>query len=966
MIIASGESQVDAVTAAGLAGNLNAPVLLTRSNQLPHNVARFIAEQNVTDVVVVGGTAAVPDAIVTAIESLDSRPSVERVSGADRYATAAAIGDRLGGPNPTWCNSTQPAAILVNGSDAGRADAIAIGPLAFSLGLPILLTAADEVPESTEAFLADNKVERVVIIGGVSAVSKDVVTTLVEDIGVVTTRRIDGGSAVATSVMIAKEMLGNCASVLQTNKDMVALVNRDATADGIAAAPVLGRGLGGDGPVPILLVDDELPAAVSDYLASTAESRVGHGKTHQGILAIGGTAVVSNSVMADAVAAAKTSSALTAEIKPVTYTTATLTATRTSAATATTDDDSACSSSAVPASAGAGSYSCQFEVTFSDDVKIPAGVGAADTHRTVADPTMYRINGRRLEASAAGAAPADEPTSVLDLVFAADRTVTITLSHHLKAGDTITVDNSLNEARGGRLGANRDLRKLEPASLTLPAVSLPRDTAPPVVEIVAVPGLGYFDVIVTEPNLAINELGVVNSAGTLTETGSLISRYVDFTERLLPADETIAPTTGANGNAPGAANTPRVIAITGIAGSQPTSMSGTTRMRFTIGVTNPNAANGVLPDTGTTRDQVPSPDNKLRAGDVITIKGNAFIDRSNQRSRAVQYRVPQVKTNTPGNHGTGDLEVQRVSIGDYVHTENASAVFPDTTSLNSLEITAKPAGVAAGAAGNSWVIYGYDDRTDGATSSYTFDIDVNVDTANQRISYTITDAVPRVPLVGSPNPDGPTLGDLATALVSNNDFNANFAVDYGLDSGQTKATALGATVPTGVHFGDDNTNEMVGRTSVGVVVKFNAHISGLINDDTSGSAFADGTTNDAALAFDIAPRFTTGLTEGAPATDLNPDAYDVTFQAPDDEVHISYTANSMAELPTRAGFRVIASGVAVGYADDTLRRGYGYTAVDRTVLVANDPVGVHPAVTAPRRNVRELLLNLVPDSRIKP
>ena len=67
VIIASGESQVDAVTAAGLAGNLNAAVLLTRSNQLPHNVARYIDEQNITDVIVVGGTAAVPPTTMTSV-----------------------------------------------------------------------------------------------------------------------------------------------------------------------------------------------------------------------------------------------------------------------------------------------------------------------------------------------------------------------------------------------------------------------------------------------------------------------------------------------------------------------------------------------------------------------------------------------------------------------------------------------------------------------------------------------------------------------------------------------------------------------------------------------------------------------------------------------------------------------------------------------------------------------------------
>lgn len=251
VIIASGETQVDAVTASGLAGNLNAPVLLTRSSQLPHNVARFIDEQNVTDVVIVGGTAAVPDAIVTAIESLGSRPSVKRVSGADRYATAAAIGNDLGGPNPTWCKSSQPAAILVNGGEEGRADAVISGPLAFRLGLPILLTAADMVPESTASFLTDNKVERVVVVGGMSAVSADVVNELVEEIGVVNVQRISGGSAAATSVMVAKEMLGTCAAVLSTNPDLVALVNRDATADGIAAAPVLGRGYGDGRAVPI-------------------------------------------------------------------------------------------------------------------------------------------------------------------------------------------------------------------------------------------------------------------------------------------------------------------------------------------------------------------------------------------------------------------------------------------------------------------------------------------------------------------------------------------------------------------------------------------------------------------------------------------------------------------------------------------------------------------------------------------
>jgi len=314
VIIASGETQVDAIAAAGLAGNLRAPVLLTRSRQLPHNVARYIEEHGVSKVIIVGGTAVIPNAIKTALENLDTQPDVERVSGADRYATAAAIGERIKGSIPSWCGSRQRAVILVNGGDVGRSDSIIIGPLAYRLGMPILLTELRTLPRATRNFITDNDVQRVVIVGSDAAVSERVRDSLVDDLDVVTARRIAGGTAAATSVALAQEMLRNCGDELGTNRDMVALVNRDASADGIAAAPTLGRGLGNAGAVPILLVGDTLPSEVRDYLASTPETRSGR-DTHMSILAIGGTAVVSRSVMNRAVEAAHTAVGLTAKIK---------------------------------------------------------------------------------------------------------------------------------------------------------------------------------------------------------------------------------------------------------------------------------------------------------------------------------------------------------------------------------------------------------------------------------------------------------------------------------------------------------------------------------------------------------------------------------------------------------------------------------------------------------------------------
>ena len=867
VIIASGETQVDAVTSAGLAGNLTAPVLLTRSHQLPHNVGRFIDEHNITDVVVVGGTAAVPDAIVTAIEGLASRPTVERVSGADRYATAAAIGSRLGGPHPTWCGSTQTAAIVVNGGEAGRADAIVAGPLAFRLGLPVLLTAADELPEATRMFLAGNKVERVVVVGGESAVSAGVVDTLIEDVGVVNVQRIAGDSAAATSVAVAAEMLGHCADVLGTNPDLVALVNRDATADGIAAAPVLGRGLGDGGSVPILLVGDDLPAAVSDYLASTPEVRSGV-KTHLSILAIGGTAVVSDPVMADAVAAAKTSSALTATITPLKYTASTL---------IWAQEGVGAFPAAVPGAAAksVGDYEPRFQVTFSDDVRLAedgddanSTVDAAERVGTVEDPTMYRLNGRRIAGSTADGGATDEPVRLLDLVYTADRTVTITLSHHLEAGDTITVDNSANEAKGSRLGANGDRRTLEPASLTLAPVVLAADRNAPVVEVLAVPGTARttFDIVVVEPNILHSE--IVQGPSGSRVPGTNLTEFVSVDGRGARTDPVVQS----------AADTParRKIAHA--------------RYRVTL-----SAA--------------------LEHGDVIVIERNAVLDRGGRGNPLIRYRVPKVKTNTAPPAGTGSLEILSVSIGDVTHGDELGGGHASASILtDALIVTAKATGVASGARGNEWRIFGYDDRADGATSTNAFTIRTAVDVANQRISYTISDALPIRPHRQA------TIGDLAAALASNSDFAANFWLRYFDPENDAKSDPLGATSAAGAGF-------VGGVSYVDVIVKFNNAIAALANDGED-------------LVVDIAPRLDRTATP--------PDDASVIWEAPDSQVRIAYNSTDVARLPARAGFRVIAAGVATGYPDTTAS------------LPATQQVST--AVT----NVREILNSLRPDASIRP
>jgi len=95
--VASGESLIDAVAVSALAGDLNAPVLLTPGAELHNGVKDYIEDHAVTTIYVLGGPAAVSDDVFTALENTevgDNGPTVTRISGDDRYATAEAIASK--------------------------------------------------------------------------------------------------------------------------------------------------------------------------------------------------------------------------------------------------------------------------------------------------------------------------------------------------------------------------------------------------------------------------------------------------------------------------------------------------------------------------------------------------------------------------------------------------------------------------------------------------------------------------------------------------------------------------------------------------------------------------------------------------------------------------------------------------------------------------------------------------------
>jgi putative cell wall-binding protein len=164
-IIASGENFPDALSAAGLAGSYDAPLLLVQQNSVPGVVSGALATLGVSDVIIVGGEAAVSTAVESA---LDVAYNVDRIKGADRYETAARVARRIAEQaDPFW-----PAVFIARGD--AFPDALAASPLAYSMRRPILLVRPDVLPAATAKVIDDLDIFEGWVVGGTSAVGTPV------------------------------------------------------------------------------------------------------------------------------------------------------------------------------------------------------------------------------------------------------------------------------------------------------------------------------------------------------------------------------------------------------------------------------------------------------------------------------------------------------------------------------------------------------------------------------------------------------------------------------------------------------------------------------------------------------------------------------------------------------------------------------------------------------------------------
>ncbi len=265
--IATGGNFPDALAAGPLAGRLGGPVLLVNGGTMPTSVGYELWRLSPRRIVVLGSSGVIPDSLLGQLQAFTTGP-VQRLAGADRYATAAAAAmASFAGPVPV--------AYVATGQNFP--DALAGAPAAAAQGGPLLLATATALPAATVTALQVLKPQRIVVLGGSSVVGTGVATQLSGyTTGAVT--RLAGSDRFATAAAIANYAFPGA-------RPSVVLATGTNFPDALAGGPVASVN---GGPV-LLAKGDCVPASNVAVKSRTGANTV---------VALGAAAVLPDSAVA--------------------------------------------------------------------------------------------------------------------------------------------------------------------------------------------------------------------------------------------------------------------------------------------------------------------------------------------------------------------------------------------------------------------------------------------------------------------------------------------------------------------------------------------------------------------------------------------------------------------------------------------------------------------------------------------
>ena len=163
ILICTGADYADSLAAS--ATGLPIVMVNTVTGKLTEDQIAFFLAHADHDFTIVGGSAAISDALKAEIEDLVG--NVDRIFGNSREETAVAIAERY---------FSDPDRVLVTFS-RNFPDGLCGGPLAYAMKVPLLLVSTHKEYPAAE-YVADHAIVKGIILGGTAAVSEDSVQNI--------------------------------------------------------------------------------------------------------------------------------------------------------------------------------------------------------------------------------------------------------------------------------------------------------------------------------------------------------------------------------------------------------------------------------------------------------------------------------------------------------------------------------------------------------------------------------------------------------------------------------------------------------------------------------------------------------------------------------------------------------------------------------------------------------------------
>lgn len=246
VVLARGNDYADALAGVPLAYQLDAPILLTRSDLIVPDTMAEITRLGAQSVIILGGYGAISE---KAEKELQARGlETLRLAGSTRYQTAAYIAEYL---------SSQvdiDKAVLARGDNFP--DALAAASYAATNGYPILLVGSTFLPGATAQAIDDLGIQDFIAVGGTGVISQELLQQLPS------ATRIAGANRYETAVELIKYFTPPLSLLYFATGTNYA----DAVTGGVLAAK--------NNSGMLLVRPNQIPQAVKDYISETANHQI--------------------------------------------------------------------------------------------------------------------------------------------------------------------------------------------------------------------------------------------------------------------------------------------------------------------------------------------------------------------------------------------------------------------------------------------------------------------------------------------------------------------------------------------------------------------------------------------------------------------------------------------------------------------------------------------------------------------